>query len=99
MNNNVYKSLNDVLSEAVNQASSGKGKDRHSYSEEEPFEKQVLCEISRRLTPRNFSCPLYQAVKKIYESTRLDNEHAKHELLGAINYIAAAIILIDECKN
>ena len=37
--------------------------------------------------------PLYQAVKKIYESQGLEGEKGVHELLGAINYIAAAIIV------
>lgn len=97
-NKNSYSSLENVLKQAFDQASQGKGSIRHSYSDNEKFENQVLCEIARRLTPRDFSAPLYQSVKKIYESTRLELDDAEKELLGAINYIAAAIILIQEKK-
>lgn len=41
--------------------------------------------------------PLGQAVKKIYESQRLPTKQpAIAELLGAINYIAAAVIVLEE---
>lgn len=89
-----YKSLMDVLFKAYHQASRGKGKERHSYFEDEPFDKQLIIEIANRLGG-DPTGPLYQAVKKIYESVRLDKDAAKKELYGAINYIAAAIILID----
>ena len=36
---------------------------------------------------------MFQAVKKIYESVRLPGEAGVRELLGAINYIAAEIIV------
>lgn len=87
--------LKEVLIGAYKQASEGKGTTRHNYGEK-TFSEQVLCEIARRLTPCKYSGPLYQSVKKIYESTRLGPEAAIHELEGAINYIAAAIILIKE---
>jgi hypothetical protein len=61
-----YVVLMDVLQEALNQASEGKGKERHA-KEGEAFEDQPICEIARRLD----GGPLYQAVKKIYESKRL----------------------------
>ena len=44
----------------------------------------------------NADGPRYQAVKKIYESARMDPDRAIKELLGAINYTAAAIILLKE---
>ena len=37
-----------------------------------------------------------EAVKKIYESKRLSKDRAIEELLGAINYIAAGIIILEE---
>ena len=87
--NGSYDSLEKVLAEALHQASMGKGAARHA-KEGEPFEKQPICEMARRL---GVGGPLYQAVKKIYESERLQGERGIAELLGAINYIAAAIIV------
>jgi hypothetical protein len=89
-----YESLINIFDEAYLQASNGKGKERHASGE--PFDKQVICEIARRLGPDPLSQsvgPLYQAVKKIYESQRLSGEAGVRELLGALNYIAAAIII------
>lgn len=87
-----YASLRHVLDKAFSQASEGKGKERHA-EEGEPFEKQQIVEIGKRLQGNAAAGPLFQAVKKIYESGRLDDEKGIHELYGAINYIAAAIIL------
>lgn len=86
--------LMEVYRQAHAQAMSGKGNSRHAYGTE-PFENQLICEMDRRLDG-NGSGPLYQAVKKIYESRRLPPEAAKAELLGALNYTAAAIIRIQE---
>lgn len=95
MTNNNYESLQKVLNSALDQASCGKGNARHAYGDE-PFEKQVICEICRRLSNEKTAGALFQAVKKIYESGRLEKEAAINELYGAINYIAAAIILLKE---
>lgn len=92
MSDAAYESLKQVLNNALSQASEGKGKERHA-EEGEPFEKQQIVEIGRRLQGNPAAGPLFQAVKKIYESGRLDDEKGIHELYGAINYIAAAIIL------
>jgi len=92
MTDTAYASLQHVLDNAFRQASEGKGKERHA-EEGEPFEKQQIVEIGRRLQGNPAAGPLFQAVKKIYESGRLDDEKGIHELYGAINYIAAAIIL------
>ena len=89
MSRPTYYSLLEVFEEAYKQASEGKGKDRHA-SEGEAFEDQPICEMARRL---GHGGPLYQAVKKIYESQGLEGERGVSELLGAINYIAAAIIV------
>ena len=85
-----YDSLYKVLLAAYNQAANGKGKERHQLNDEEPFENQKICEIARRLS---IDYNLGQAVKKIYESKRLADDRDIAELYGAINYIAAAIIV------
>ena len=90
-----YDSLYKVLLAAYNQASNGKGKERHQLNDDEPFENQKICEIARRLS---VDYNLGQAVKKIYESKRLADERDIAELYGAINYIAAAIIVKQEDK-
>ena len=90
-----YDSLYKVLLSAYNQASNGKGKERHQLNDDEPFENQKICEIARRLS---IDYNLGQAVKKIYESKRLTDERDIAELYGAINYIAAAIIVKQEEK-
>jgi hypothetical protein len=88
-----YTVLVDVLLEAYKQASEGKGSERHASDED--FDQQIICEVTRRLKGSPVAGPLFQAVKKIYESTRTD---PIPELLGAINYIAAAIIVLREGK-
>ena len=39
--------------------------------------------------------PLGQAMKKAQESARMPPDRAKAELLGAINYLAAAYLLLE----
>lgn len=84
-----YASLAAVLQEAYDQAARGKGKERHA-EKAEAFEKQVICEVRRRVGP---GYTKGQAVKKIYESDRLEGERGVAELLGAIVYLAAEIIV------
>jgi hypothetical protein len=91
-----YQRLGKVLSDAMAQAARGKGKERHAGVNEN-FEDQQIVEIARRLGSEDG--PLFQAVKKIYESKRLSREAAKAELLGAINYLAAAIIVREEAAR
>ena len=57
---------------------------------DEPFSSQLICAIPKRLGPGGECFCLGQAVKKICESRRLPPERARAELLGAINYLAAA---------
>lgn len=85
-----YQSLKSVFNEAVDQAENGKGKERHASGE--PFENQQIVEIAVRLKDHPMAGPLQQVVKKIYESGRLGYEKGRIELLGAINYLAAAVI-------
>ena len=83
-----YSLLAIVLTDALMQASSGKGKERHVESDNQPFTEQPIMWIEEHF----HSYQLGQAVKKIHESQKMDNEAAEKELLGAINYIAAHII-------
>lgn len=83
-----YEVLASILDEALEQAQSGKGLERHACGE--PFEQQTICEVARRV---GMGYPLGQATKKTYESERLEPEAAVRELLGAINYLVAGIII------
>lgn len=92
-----YSELERVLMKgAYSQAAFGKGKERHTDGDGEPFEKQQICEIGKRLSKNPAAGPLFQAVKKIYESGNIDIQKGIHELYGAINYIAAAILILEE---
>lgn len=86
-----YESLGKVLVAAVDQAAMGKGRERHAHPGES-FDRQKICEITRRV---GIGYPLGQAIKKAEESLRL-GEAGPAELLGAINYLAAAHIVLSE---
>lgn len=90
-----YAKLVKVFEAAYEQTAEGKGKERHAV-EDQPFEMQTMCEITRRVQGSPVSPMLYQAVKKCYESPRLSLSRARTELLGAIDYLAAGVILLDE---
>lgn len=87
-----YLALVNVFEDAARQAAFGKGKARHA-EEGEAYEDQIICEVARRV---GLGYPLGQAAKKIYESQRIGGERGVAELLGAINYIAAAVIVMRE---
>ena len=91
MNTPGYESLAAVLQRAYDQAASGKGAERHACSR--PFTEQPMQSISDLLG--SHTGLLYQAMKKIQESERMDIDAATRELLGAINYVAGAIIFIE----
>ena len=82
-----YASLSNVLRRAYDQASSGKGQERHGQDLQ--FTKQPM-QLIQDLCGEGFA--LGQAMKKMQESQRLPHDAAIRELLGAINYIAGAII-------
>lgn len=87
-----YEVLDNVLYEALEQAQSGKGKERHANGR--PFIEQPIMEIGRMVGPGYM---LGQAMKKSQEAARLpETEKKVYDLLGAINYLAAAIILLRE---
>ena len=88
-----YESLGLALGEAVAQASRGKGADRHA-EKGEPFSDQLIMSIPKRLGPGGECFCLGQALKKICESRRLPPDRARAELLGAVNYLAAAWSLL-----
>ena len=86
-----YFPLFQVLNDALNQAQIGKGAERHAH--DQPFTEQPVLSITRAV---GLGFPLGQAMKKIQESQRMDTDAAKRELLGAINYLAAAVLFLDE---
>jgi len=87
-----YAALQDVLDRAWQQAGSGKGAERHGQAL--PFTEQPMQTISDLLNTQNGM--LYQAMKKIQESTRMDRDAAVRELLGAICYTAGAVIWLEK---
>lgn len=87
-----YQSLRNVLEAAYKQASEGKGKDRHA--QDLPFQEQPMHTISNLLGTHDGL--LYQAIKKCQESKRMEFDPAIAELLGAINYIAGAVIQLQQ---
>lgn len=87
-----YGELNEILDRAYDQAANGKGKERHSNGLF--FEDQPMQTISDLLGTNHGL--LFQAMKKIQESTRMESDKAVHELLGAINYIAGAILYLEK---
>ena len=85
-----YEALGAVLNEALLQAATGKGRDRHADGR--PFDDQP---IMRETYACGLGFPAGQARKKILEAVRCCQDHPERavaDLLGAINYIAALII-------
>jgi hypothetical protein len=102
-----YESLARALHGAYKQASEGKGKERHAS--DEPFQDQKICVMSRWLKGSPVGGVLFQAMKKIAETATFANSivyseddkvfRQVRELRGAINYLAAAIILLEESEG
>ena len=86
-----YYDLFIVLQKALYQAQDGKGAERHGNGLS--FTEQPALTITRAV---GLGFPLGQAMKKIQESQRMDTDAAKRELLGAINYLAAAVLFLNE---
>jgi len=90
-----YEPLFVTLLEAHDQAARGKGKDRHANGK--PFLQQPIMEIGRMV---GAGYQTGQAMKKAQEAMgmlgRQEHMKAQAELLGAMNYLAAAYILIEE---
>jgi hypothetical protein len=85
-----YDSLAVVLKRAFDQASSGKGRERHAT--ELPFHEQPMQTLASLYGPGFL---LGQAAKKSQESQRLPAGRDVAELLGAINYLAGAVIFLE----
>lgn len=89
-----YYALAAVLGDALEQASKGKGKERHAHNGER-FEEQRMLAISRLLNSERGMA--YQVCKKVIEGIDLPTTERKvAELLGAINYIAGMVIFLRE---
>lgn len=86
-----YHGLSNVLADALDQAQLGKGHERHA--QDKPFGEQPMQKLIE-LHGRGFAYG--QAGKKAQESERLSYEAARRELLGAIVYIAGAVINLDK---
>ncbi len=96
---NPYAALSDVLSEAYDQAATGKGKERHANGK--AFTDQPILEIGRMLS--GIDGHAFQIMKKAQEAATMvrrgQSDAAVLELLGVINYAAAAVILTREQKK
>jgi len=89
-----YEDLHHVLRRAFIQATHGKGKERHAQNL--PFAEQPM---QRLIDLYGVGFALGQAAKKAQESQRLPIDHAVNELLGAINYLAGAVIAIERANR
>lgn len=88
-----YAGLHRILVEALDQAQSGKGAERHNLGGDIPFEEQRMQTISELIGSVHGMA--YQACKKITEGVSLPTlDRQVRELLGAINYIAGIIVYL-----
>ncbi len=84
-----YDPLASVLVEALDQAQRGKGKKCHANGL--PFLQQPISAGGRECGPGGLA---FQARKKILEALNCeDDERAITDLLGAMNYAAAMVLL------
>lgn len=97
--NNDFTELEKVYRSAIEQASCGKGAERHGNGK--PFHEQPICEGCRTF---GIGAALFQAWKKTAETMRLldmpdGKQRALREMYGAMNYLAAACIFLEEKNN
>jgi len=88
-----YEPLMSVLMDAFSQAAHGKGRDRHGDGLD--FMCQDLVTITDAV---GHGGPMFQAIKKLLEGSRLDYKKAREEYLGSIVYIAGMVAWMDS-KN
>jgi hypothetical protein len=90
-----YELLANILTDAFEQASTGKGKERHGRGL--PWHEQAIFTLGRQYGPGGTG---FQAAKKIGEAMgmieRGEYEAAEREILGTIVYAAATIALVRE---
>ena len=93
-----YERLADVLERAFDQAATGKGAERHA--DDNPFHQQPMQTIGDR---RGVGFILGQADKKSEEAQGMANrgqiDAAVRELLGAIVYLAGAVIWLERHRQ
>lgn len=93
-----YSELHRVLMMAYDQAANGKGKERHANDER--FEDQPIMTIAKG---HGMGYQTGQAAKKLQEAHKLlvlkGKDAAIREILGAINYSAAAILLLEQMEE
>lgn len=89
-----YESLQGVLQRALDQAQDGKGAERHA--DNKPFHEQPMQTIAAQV---GIGFLTGQAIKKTQESQCLPAGRDVAELLGAINYLAGAIIFLESQRQ
>ena len=85
-----YESLAGIFQRALDQAQDGKGAERHANSL--PFDKQPMQTIAAQV---GVGFLTGQAIKKTQEGQTLPAGRDVAELLGAINYLAGAVIFLE----
>ncbi len=94
-----YSKLRESFDNALEQASGGKGKERHA-KEDQRFEDQVMCNTQRMLVDHPLGGLAYQVIKKTIESGRLYHDvgadAARAEIYGAMNYLGGMDIIYKE---
>lgn len=94
-----YEALADVLKRALDQAQHGKGRERHGDTTSSilgrpaSFIEQPICRLAEVY---GLGYQLGQSAKKAHEALHLPSDRAKAELLGAIVYLCAAHIHVEE---
>ena len=93
-----YEDLAEVLTAALMQAANGKGSQRHGNGR--AFADQPMAEITRA---HGLGFPLGQCEKKGREAASMvargEFDAARRELLGAINYLAGAVLAINATQQ
>lgn len=85
--------LREVFERAIEQAEGGKGAERHA-GKDEAFEEQQIVKFG--IWMENIGFQVGQACKKALEALRLPPDRRVKELLGAMNYLAAGVIVTEK---